>query len=57
MTNHIKTQEGDEMVCSCGLRWDVGEADPHPPVMSFSQRMHRARREKQMDHKYRRRRQ
>jgi len=26
---HKLTREGDEQVCSCGLRWDLGEADPH----------------------------
>lgn len=26
---HIITQEGDEHVCSCGLRWGVDEEDPH----------------------------
>lgn len=24
------TREGDEWVCSCGLRWDTDEDDPHP---------------------------
>lgn len=22
-------REGDEMACSCGLRWDMDEPDPH----------------------------
>ena len=26
---HIRTREGDEFACSCGLRWDVKEDDPH----------------------------
>lgn len=30
--NHIETREGDEIVCSCGLRWGVDESDPHPVV-------------------------
>ena len=30
MTSKCKQQqEGDEMACSCGLRWDVHEEDPH----------------------------
>lgn len=24
-------REGDEMACSCGLRWDIDEVDPHDP--------------------------
>ncbi len=27
---HKVHQEGDEYVCTCGLRWDVHEEDPHP---------------------------
>lgn len=27
---HRITREGDEYVCSCGLRWDIDEDDPHP---------------------------
>lgn len=27
---HRTTREGDEYVCSCGLRWDIDEDDPHP---------------------------
>jgi hypothetical protein len=23
-------REGDEVVCSCGYRWGLGETDPHP---------------------------
>ena len=30
MDNHNLTREGDEWVCSCGLRWDTDEDDPHP---------------------------
>ena len=30
MENHNLTREGDEWVCSCGLRWDTDEDDPHP---------------------------
>jgi hypothetical protein len=26
---HVIRQEGDERVCSCGVRWDV--KDPEPP--------------------------
>jgi len=26
---HTITREGDEHACSCGLRWGVGETDPH----------------------------
>lgn len=26
---HRVTREGDENVCSCGLRWGVDEHDPH----------------------------
>lgn len=29
MVNHIMTRENDEYACSCGLRWDVKEEDPH----------------------------
>ena len=29
MDNHKVTREGDEYACSCGLRWDIGEDDPH----------------------------
>lgn len=28
-SKHRTYREGDENVCSCGLRWDVGEEDPH----------------------------
>ena len=28
-SRHVRTREGDEMACSCGLRWDVKEDDPH----------------------------
>lgn len=28
-------REGDEMACSCGLRWDVDEADPHNEVTHY----------------------
>ncbi len=34
MTKHIVTREGDEMVCSCGLRWCLDENDPHVVVVS-----------------------
>jgi len=27
---HRTTREGDEYVCSCGLRWTTDEDDPHP---------------------------
>ncbi len=33
MCNAIR--EGDEMACSCGLRWDVDEADPHANVVKY----------------------
>lgn len=26
---HRTTRENDEYVCSCGLRWDIDEDDPH----------------------------
>lgn len=26
---HQQTREGDEIVCSCGLRWGLDEEDPH----------------------------
>jgi len=26
---HKVTREGDEQVCSCGLRWGIDEDDPH----------------------------
>ena len=26
---HRQTREGDEYACTCGLRWDVKEEDPH----------------------------
>lgn len=26
---HRITREGDEWVCTCGLRWDINEDDPH----------------------------
>jgi hypothetical protein len=29
-SKHRLTREGDENVCSCGLRWDIDEPDPHP---------------------------
>lgn len=29
MQNHRITREGDEYVCTCGLRWDIDEDDPH----------------------------
>ena len=29
MINHKATREGDEFACPCGLRWAVGEKDPH----------------------------
>ena len=38
MNSHIKTREGDEMVCSCGLRWEVGEDDPHPTAKPSTSR-------------------
>jgi hypothetical protein len=25
-----QSREGDEVVCSCGYRWELGETDPHP---------------------------
>lgn len=25
-------REGDEMACSCGLRWDIDEPDPHDSI-------------------------
>jgi hypothetical protein len=28
-TEHKIHQEGDEYVCTCGLRWDIHEEDPH----------------------------
>lgn len=27
---HRTTREGDEYVCTCGLRWATDEPDPHP---------------------------
>lgn len=27
---HYKTRENDEYACTCGLRWDIKEPDPHP---------------------------
>lgn len=27
---HRTTREGDEYVCTCGLRWGTDEDDPHP---------------------------
>lgn len=32
MQNHRITREGDEYVCTCGLRWDIDEDDPHHEV-------------------------
>lgn len=32
MSNHIKTRVNDQYHCSCGLQWDVDEADPHRPT-------------------------
>ena len=29
MSTCKQSREGDENVCACGLRWDVGEEDPH----------------------------
>ena len=29
MIKHIITRENDELACSCGLRWDIDEDDPH----------------------------
>ncbi len=29
ITRHIQRREADEYACSCGLRWSVGEDDPH----------------------------
>lgn len=29
MSNHIKTRVNDQYHCSCGLQWDIDEADPH----------------------------
>lgn len=29
MCTHRQWREGDENVCTCGLRWCVGENDPH----------------------------
>ena len=26
---HRIQREGDEYACSCGLRWDIAEDDPH----------------------------
>lgn len=26
---HNTIREGDEFSCSCGMRWDTGEEDPH----------------------------
>lgn len=26
---HLQRREADEYACSCGLRWSVGEDDPH----------------------------
>ena len=28
---HRTIRENDEYACSCGLRWDVKEPDPHEP--------------------------
>lgn len=28
---HKTIRENDEYVCTCGLRWGVGETDPHEP--------------------------
>lgn len=40
---HRVTREGDEMVCSCGLRWCLDENDPHPvaPVAAAKQSVSR----------------
>ena len=29
MDKHKVTRESDEYVCTCGLRWDTHEEDPH----------------------------
>ena len=29
MEKHRTIREGDEYACSCGLRWDIDEDDPH----------------------------
>jgi len=29
MEKHDVTREGDEYACTCGLRWDINEDDPH----------------------------
>lgn len=33
MSDHILTNEGDEVACSCGLRWEYGESDPHAAAL------------------------
>lgn len=30
MQKHKINREGDEYTCTCGLRWDIDEDDPHP---------------------------
>ncbi len=58
MTVHHKvTREGDEMVCSCGLRWCVDENDPHPvasakPSVARSLQMARSLRSRHGLHSY-----
>ncbi len=32
---HKRTREGDETVCSCGLRWGLDEGDPHGVAAFF----------------------
>lgn len=27
-TRHVEQRQGDEIACSCGLRWSVGENHP-----------------------------
>lgn len=35
MGRHNVTREIDEYTCTCGLRWDVNEEDPHPVIRSI----------------------
>ncbi len=30
MSRCRQSREGDEVVCSCGYRWELGETDTHP---------------------------
>ena len=35
MTIHRIIREGDEFTCTCGLRWDAKEKDPHVKLNGF----------------------